>query len=150
MWFNFFMTFCQCGCGAPVQRSFLPGHDAKLKSALVTQAKTTNKWWVREAAVKALVERCWGHFVPAEVLAKVPVRNRYRGKFVASTHVWAVEVFWTDEAECTHSHATCPATKGATSPSGRDGWLCGTCTHVSDLQEQVGRTRFRSVMATAE
>lgn len=27
---------CGCGCGSPVRRRFLPGHDAKLKSALLT------------------------------------------------------------------------------------------------------------------
>jgi len=26
---------CGCGCGAPVSRRFLPGHDAKLKSRLL-------------------------------------------------------------------------------------------------------------------
>jgi predicted nuclease with RNAse H fold len=27
---------CGCGCGAPVRRRYLPGHDAKLKSVLLT------------------------------------------------------------------------------------------------------------------
>jgi hypothetical protein len=30
---------CGCGCGAPVSRRFLPGHDAKLKSRLLRAAR---------------------------------------------------------------------------------------------------------------
>lgn len=30
---------CECGCGAPVRARFLPGHDAKLKSALLKAAR---------------------------------------------------------------------------------------------------------------
>ena len=30
---------CECGCGGPVQRRFLPGHDAKLRSRLVKEAR---------------------------------------------------------------------------------------------------------------
>lgn len=30
---------CECGCGEPVRRRFLPGHDAKLKSRLLLQAR---------------------------------------------------------------------------------------------------------------
>jgi len=36
---------CECGCGGPVRRRFLPGHDAKLRSRLVRQA-----WEGREAS----------------------------------------------------------------------------------------------------
>jgi hypothetical protein len=30
---------CECGCGLPVRRRFLPGHDAKLRADLVRQAR---------------------------------------------------------------------------------------------------------------
>lgn len=32
--------FCMCGCGAPVRRRFLPGHDAKLASRLAKERAT--------------------------------------------------------------------------------------------------------------
>lgn len=31
---------CGCGCGAETRASFLPGHDAKLRSRLMTEART--------------------------------------------------------------------------------------------------------------
>jgi hypothetical protein len=30
---------CECGCGAPVRRRFLPGHDSRLRSRLVAEAR---------------------------------------------------------------------------------------------------------------
>jgi hypothetical protein len=30
---------CECGCGAAVRARFLPGHDARLKSQLVREAR---------------------------------------------------------------------------------------------------------------
>ena len=33
---------CGCGCGATVRREFLPGHDAKLRSRLLAQAKLSD------------------------------------------------------------------------------------------------------------
>jgi hypothetical protein len=43
-----------CGCGAEVKSRFLPGHDAKLKSRLVTQGLDGDP-----AAVKELRKRKW-------------------------------------------------------------------------------------------
>lgn len=52
---------CLCGCGGlPKAGRFLPGHDAKLKSALLR--------WIRdgdESARDALCRMGWGHFEPA-------------------------------------------------------------------------------------
>jgi hypothetical protein len=31
--------FCECGCGQPVRNRFMPGHDARLKSRLVREAR---------------------------------------------------------------------------------------------------------------
>lgn len=45
---------CQCGCGAEVKRRFLPGHDAKLKSRLLTEAREGS-----EAAAAELQRRGW-------------------------------------------------------------------------------------------
>ena len=36
---------CECGCGEPVRRRFLPGHDAILKSRLVRQARAGDAAW---------------------------------------------------------------------------------------------------------
>lgn len=49
---------CRCGCGSPVARRFLPGHDAKLKSYLVKEARAG-----RAAARAELRELGWEHFV---------------------------------------------------------------------------------------
>lgn len=49
---------CGCGCGSPVARRFLPGHDAKLKSRLVKEARSGSK-----AARENLREHGWEHFI---------------------------------------------------------------------------------------
>jgi hypothetical protein len=36
---------CACGCGEPVRRRFLPGHDAKLRSRLLAQARAGDAAW---------------------------------------------------------------------------------------------------------
>jgi hypothetical protein len=48
---------CGCGCGAAVRNRFLPGHDAKLKSRLVKEARAGD-----EAALQKLREHGWEHF----------------------------------------------------------------------------------------
>lgn len=49
---------CGCGCGRPVKRRFLPGHDAKLKSRLVKEARDGST-----AALDELRRYGWEHFV---------------------------------------------------------------------------------------
>lgn len=49
---------CQCGCGQPVARRFKPGHDARLKSRLVKDARSGS-----EAARKQLEEFGWEKFI---------------------------------------------------------------------------------------
>lgn len=49
---------CGCGCGKPVKRRFLPGHDAKLKSRLLKEARGGS-----EAAKRNLEENGWSHFL---------------------------------------------------------------------------------------
>jgi predicted nuclease with RNAse H fold len=46
-------TGCECGCGAPVRRRFLPGHDAKLRSRLL-QAEASGV-----SAAKQLTDLGW-------------------------------------------------------------------------------------------
>ncbi|MHB8438977.1 MAG: DUF429 domain-containing protein [Acidimicrobiales bacterium] len=45
---------CLCGCGAPVRRRFLPGHDAKLKSQLLDRHRAGD-----EGATERLRELGW-------------------------------------------------------------------------------------------
>lgn len=49
---------CRCGCGSDVKRRFLPGHDAKLKSRLVEEARNGS-----DAARQELREEGWEHFI---------------------------------------------------------------------------------------
>jgi hypothetical protein len=50
---------CECGCGVPVRRRFLPGHDSRLRSRLVKQAKDGH------AARKELARLGWGRALDA-------------------------------------------------------------------------------------
>lgn len=49
---------CGCGCGHPVSRRFLPGHDAKLKSRLLREARAGS-----EEAKQSLRENGWEKFL---------------------------------------------------------------------------------------
>lgn len=71
-------SLCQCGCGAPVARRYKPGHDARHKSALVTQAVEATTPSSREAAIAALIERGWESFLPLDLLRAHPSRNHRR------------------------------------------------------------------------
>jgi len=52
--------FCGCGCGSPVRARYLPGHDARHKSALVRAARSGD-----ERARGELVRLGWGRFIGA-------------------------------------------------------------------------------------
>lgn len=49
---------CECGCGRPTGGKFAPGHDAKLKSSLLKEAKL-----MRPNAWAELILRGWDHLV---------------------------------------------------------------------------------------
>jgi predicted nuclease with RNAse H fold len=51
---------CECGCGRPVRRRFLPGHDSKLKSRLLREARAG------DAARAELARLGWSKFVERE------------------------------------------------------------------------------------
>lgn len=78
---------CGCGCGALVVRRYLPGHDARHKSALVAQAIATKGTWAGEAAAAALIERGWESFLPLPLLRDLPIRNTRRQVRVPITQV---------------------------------------------------------------
>ena len=59
---------CWCGCGALVSRRFLPGHDAKLKSRLVSAARLGDT-----AAEQQLRELGW---LPSDLLTQRPRSKR--------------------------------------------------------------------------
>lgn len=64
---------CECGCGAAVTRRFKPGHDQKLRGALVRAAKAGDA-----KAIAALREHGWP--VPA---SKQAAEAKARGKAAA-------------------------------------------------------------------
>ena len=133
---------CVCGCGEQVARRFRPGHDGRLKGRLLSMAKDS-RWWVREAAVVTMVEKGWGHFLPMEIVASVPVRSRHHGRFVETRHADNLIGVVTDEHGISHSHWSCPEAKGQGhwGDAQNAGWLCGTCVHTHDLTQVVGHRR---------
>jgi len=134
---------CECGCGADVKRRFVPGHDAQLKSRLVNTVNTTNAWWERERAARALLDRGWANFANPVAMAKVPVRSRWHGRFVETRNMAAVGIWVTDQAEVSHSHSGCPAIEGHTTiESSRSGWACSTCSHHQEVSDTVGMTQI--------
>lgn len=127
---------CECGCEAPVRRRFLPGHDAKLKGRLINEC-TAPEWWVREAAVHGLLERNWGHFIPAATVEMaLPTRSVFKGRMHETRHINDVHRMWTDESGIGHAFWTCKAVEGETVESD-DGWACGTCIHTTDINQRI-------------
>jgi hypothetical protein len=53
---------CECGCGAEVRSRFLPGHDAKLKSRLLREARSSDPI-LRLPAKLDLERRGWLKFL---------------------------------------------------------------------------------------
>lgn len=141
-------TNCQCGCGAEVRRSFLPGHDAKLKSRLLADTKSA-VWQRRERAIESMIERGWGHFIDQMILGFQPKRGRSakRGIRVQSLNVAGMVAWHVDEAEQAHSHRFCPDIEGATRMQPvEDGgaWMCGACIHLTEHIDDVQRMRLHA------
>lgn len=139
---------CECGCGAPVRRRFLPGHDAKLKGRLLKDT-TAKHWWVREKAVAELVERQWGHYIDIEVLAYTPVRRRFQGRYVETRHAQQVGTGVVDEHGQRHAFSTCPAIEGKVWIRCESTHDCSVCIYQNDLSEIVARQRYRAWVAEA-
>jgi hypothetical protein len=133
---------CKCGCGTLVRNQFAQGHDGRLKGQLLTASRSAD-WWTREAAVVAMVEQGWGHFVDSETLATTPVRGRSGGRFVQSIHIDAVRFGWIEDgAGDSHAHRQCPSIQGqATWTKDMTGWACNTCIHTADYSELVSSAR---------
>lgn len=55
---------CECG-EQTLGGKFRPGHDAKLKSQLITQAKSTKERIAGKARAR-LEELGWGNFIPKQ------------------------------------------------------------------------------------
>lgn len=132
---------CECGCGEAVARRFKPGHDGRLKGRLIAEARD-RRWWIRENAVHAMISRGWGHFLPMDIVANIPVRSRHRGRFVETRHADGLFGVVHDEAGTSHSHWSCPQIEGEShwvQVEDHTGWLCGTCVHTHDNSELVGQ-----------
>lgn len=64
------LPLCQCGCGGRTGGGkFLPGHDAKLKSRLFSEARGTDEA-ARDVALVALEQRGWLHLMGDKKVAK--------------------------------------------------------------------------------
>lgn len=132
---------CGCGCGAEVAREFRPGHDARLKSALVTASRSPI-WQVREAAVEGLIARAWTHFAAAEDIARCQERGPGGHRV---TDIRGLATLVTDEAGTSHAHNLCARKQGATTRHATDaperGWLCSECIGTTTPSERAGRAR---------
>lgn len=139
---------CGCGCAQPAKRSFLPGHDAKLKGQLVRLAASPSvKRSLRADAVERLLVRGWGRFVkPGSIddLGMLPtVDPTDRRRRVDVCHADNVVEYVTDKAGVSHSHPYCPHVEGdvvrhpAADP--RTGWLCSGCVEVATPAERASR-----------
>lgn len=129
---------CGCGCGSPTPRRFRPGHDAKLKGALSAQTRDP-RWWVRERAVKLMVEGGWGRWVDRAILATTPMRSRFKGRHAQTRHIDSLHGCVLDDAGTSHSVWFCPAasSRGRWVKGAPTGWVCSTCIHLKDYAEIV-------------
>lgn len=133
---------CLCGCLAPVARTFLPGHDAKLKGRLIREARDGD-WRQSATAVDSLLERGWARFVPASAL------ERYIERAPNGSQTWDIRNIVdcvTDASGTSHAHAFCksfqgPGTRHANDPA-LNGWLCSDCISVYTVQERVADQSF--------
>jgi NADH pyrophosphatase NudC (nudix superfamily) len=126
--------FCECGCGEPVARRFRPGHDARLKGRLLAATRSA-VWQQREAAIHAMIERGWGHFVDIETLACTPKRGSWNINNLVAWHV--------DMLEVGHAHRFCDLVSGPTQMAEVGGqWSCPKCVHTTELVEDVWRPRM--------
>jgi hypothetical protein len=98
------LTYCGCGCGAPVTRRYKPGHDARHKSALVS-ALSTGDALARAASADLLVHLGWGTWADPAALRAIPWRDRSRR---AIPHVESVARWQVDHLGVHHAHRTCP------------------------------------------
>lgn len=161
---------CGCGCGAPVARRFLPGHDARLKSALTARSLQGD-----QAAILAMAAEGWAHYLPASLLSTVPTRlgrgraHLAHSRLASSLAGCGVVV---DERGIAHSRYCCPASPSPSRPTGRffrlplavapttDAvhaaiyantpavWTCGTCIHLSTFADIVRDEALLARMVT--
>lgn len=65
---------CGCGCGAEVARTYLPGHDARHKAALVAQANGSNRQQA-DRAIRQLMDRGWTAYADLASLRQFVYRD---------------------------------------------------------------------------
>lgn len=144
---------CACGCGAEVARTFLPGHDARLKGQLLAESRSY-KYARREPAIRRLVAMGWGQYVDAEVLATYEDKGRdAQGRFVRTAHIEAVRIEGAqiDRAGIAHAHDACGEIHEATTPGDlADGWACSTCIRTSDMREDALNDVARNQATSAQ
>jgi hypothetical protein len=104
---------CGCGCGMPVKRRYLPGHDAKHKAILVAKVRDATCWFTRQRAVERLDDLDWLHFVAPDVLHGHRRVTTYRGRWHQATHIdnitWVLQgpTHQHSGAQCRRLHDEC-------------------------------------------
>lgn len=124
---------CGCGCGVPVKRTYLPGHDARHKAALVLQANQATTRQGCDRAIDQLVARGWAHYAERATLRAY--KQRYRGK---ERHLLAdVAVFLVGPDGTHHSRHACGQLTQAAKAAGHN-------PHpITKLAPQAAITRTR-------
>lgn len=94
---------CGCGCGEPVKRSYLPGHDARHKAALVMQANQGSTRQACDWAIGQLIAKGWAHYAERATLRQY--KQRFRGKERAL--LASVAIFLVGPDDTHHSRHSC-------------------------------------------
>ena len=123
---------CACGCKAEVNRRYLPGHDAKHKSAL-TRGLRSADWRLAHACAEALAELGWTHHAKPADLEAVPYRTS-TGAVVQP--VADVEIFQVSADGQHHASRSCPS-------------LTAYARRVGMLNARTGRADERSLTFVA-
>eukprot|EP00752_Nemacystus_decipiens_P016642 g14882.t1 len=136
---------CECGCGAPVRRRFRPGHDARLKSRLLNQARH-GQWAAQVAAVEELNDRGWLYFLPVDELRAVPFRTRTGQR---SQHIDEIGVFQVDRAGMLHGHRRCSTLTANSQGATRSGVATDAAVELVPTSPEM-RQRARGFDACTE
>lgn len=141
---------CGCGCGAPAARTFLPGHDQRLKGMLARAMATHRDRAVRVEAAEAMLARGWGYIGDREAWAALThtyVDPGDRRRRLPCIDLREAAWLLVDEARLVHGHAACCKRTGrstwmrAADAHDASIWSCGLCTRTTSLFEQAERQR---------
>jgi hypothetical protein len=133
VWFNERMSNneCNCGCGTTCKGRYAPGHDAKHKSRLIKQARSSDRYEA-EAACREARALGWARYLDGDALMAVLQRNT-AGR--TTCHIDDVDMWFVDQAGGYHTHRKCAGIRGEidrwTIRHARGWTICDTCTHTT-------------------